>query len=52
MFDKWQAGLMGKVLTQILRFRNTSLSPSDNSKIFRAAIDFILSTKRYNKQLF
>ena len=41
-----------KVLTQILLFGNTSLSPSDNSKILRATIDFILSTKRFDKQLF
>ena len=38
-----------KVLTQILLFGNTSLSPSDNSKILRATIDFILSTKRFDK---
>ena len=41
-----------KVLTQILLFGNTSLSPSDNPKILRATIDFILSTKRFDKQLF
>ena len=41
-----------KVLTQILLFGNKSLSPSDNSKILRATIDFILSTKRFDKQLF
>ena len=35
-----------KVLTQ------TSVSPSDNSKILSATIDFILSTKRFNEQLF
>ena len=41
-----------KVLTQILLFGNTSLSPSDNPKILRATIDFTLSTKRFDKQLF
>ena len=41
-----------KVLTQILLFGNTSLSPSDNFKVLRATIDFILSTKRFDKQLF
>ena len=41
-----------KVLTQILLFGNTSLSPSDNSKIPRATIDFILSAKRFDRQLF
>ena len=41
-----------KVLTQILLFGNTSLSPSDNSKVLRARINFIVSTKRFNKQLF
>ena len=41
-----------KVLTQILLFGNTSLSPSDSFNILRAAIDFILSTKRFDKQLF
>ena len=40
------------VLTQTLLFGNTSLSPSDNSKILSATIDFILSTKRFDKQLF
>ena len=35
-----------KVLTQ------TSVSPSDNSKIISATIDFILSIKRFNEQLF
>ena len=41
-----------KVLTQTLLFGNTSLSPSDNSKILSATIDFILSTKRFDEQLF
>ena len=41
-----------KVLTQILLFGNTTLSPSDNSNILRATIDFILLTKRFDKQLF
>ena len=31
---------------------NMPLSPSDNSKILNAAIDFILTTKRPDKQLF
>ena len=38
-----------KALPQILLFGNTSLSPGDNSKILRATIDFILSTKRFDK---
>ena len=42
----------GKVLTQTLLFGNTSLNPSDNSKILSATIDFILSTKRFDEQLF
>ena len=41
-----------KVLTQTLLFENTSLSPSDNSKILSAITDFILSTKRFDEQLF
>ena len=41
-----------KVWIQILLFGNTSLSPSDNSKILYATIDFILSTKRFDRQLF
>ena len=41
-----------KVLTQTLLFGNTSLSPSDNSKILSATIDFILSAKRFYEQLF
>ena len=41
-----------KVLTQTLLFGNTSLSPSDNSKILSATTNFILSTKRIDKQLF
>ena len=40
------------VLSQTLLFGNTSLSPSDNSKILSAIIDFILSTKKFNEQLF
>ena len=40
------------VLTQTLLFGNMSISPSDNSKILNAAIDFILSTKRFDEQLF
>ena len=39
-----------KVLTQTLLLGNTSLSLSDNSKILRATIDFILSTKRSDEQ--
>ena len=41
-----------KVLKQILIFGNTSLSSSDNSKILRTKLYFILSTKRFDKQLF
>ena len=41
-----------KVLTQTLLLGNTSLSESDNSKILSATIDFILSTKRFDEQLF
>ena len=37
------------VLTQTLLFGNMSLSPSDNSKILNATIDFILATKRLHK---
>ena len=40
------------VSTQTLLFENKSLSPSDNSKILSATIDFILSTKRFDEQLF
>ena len=39
-------------LTLSLLFGNTSLSPSDNSKILSATTNFILSTKRIDKQLF
>ena len=41
-----------KVLTQTLLFGNTSLSPSDNSKILSATIYFMLSTERFDEQLF
>ena len=41
-----------KVLAETLLFGNTSLRPSDNSKILSATIDFILSTKRFNEELF
>ena len=41
-----------KVLTQTLVFENASLSPSANSKILSATIDFILSTKRFDEQPF
>ena len=41
-----------KVLTQTLFFRNMSLSASNNSKILSATTDFILSTKRFDKQIF
>ena len=41
-----------KVLTQTLLLGNTSLSENDNSKILSATIDFILSTKRFDEQLF
>ena len=40
------------ILTQTLLFGNMLLSPSNNSKILNAAIDFILSTKRFDAQLF
>ena len=40
------------VFTQTLLFGNTSYSASDNSKILSATIDFISSTKRFDKQLF
>ena len=40
-----------KVLTQTLNFGNTSLSPSNSSKILSATTDFILSTKRFDEQL-
>ena len=40
-----------KVLIKTLPFVNTSLSPSDKSKILSATIDFILSTKRFDEQL-
>ena len=41
-----------KVLTQNFLFGNASLIPSDNSKILSAAIDFILTAKRFHEQLF
>ena len=40
------------VLILSLLFGNMSLSPSDNSKILSATTNFILSTKRIDKQLF
>ena len=40
------------VLTQTLLFGNMSLSSSDIPKILNATIDFILSTKRFDEQLF
>ena len=40
------------ILTQTLLFGNMSLSPSNNSKIFNAIIDLILSTKRFGEQFF
>ena len=39
-------------LTQTLLLGKMSLSPSDDSKILNATIDFILSTKRLHEQLF
>ena len=39
-------------LTQTLLFGNMSLSPSDNSKIHNATIDFIVATKRFDEQFF
>ena len=41
-----------KVLTQTLPFGNTSLSPSDNSRILSATINLMLSMKRFDKQIF
>ena len=41
-----------RLLTQTLLFGNTSLSPSDNSKILSATIYFMLSTERFDEQLF
>ena len=38
-----------KVLIQTLLLGNTSLSPSDNTKVLSATIDFILTTKRFAK---
>ena len=40
------------VLTKTLLFGNTSLSPSDNFKIFSAIIDFVVSTKYFDERLF
>ena len=40
------------VVTQTLLFGNASLSPSDNSKILSDTINFTLSTKRFDEQLF
>ena len=51
-FDSSLSENTSKVLTQTLLFGNISLSPSDNSKILSATIDFILSTKRFDEQLF
>ena len=42
----------GNILTQTLHFGNTSLSPSHNFKILNATIDFVLSTKKFDEQLF
>ena len=42
----------GKVLTHTLLFGNMSLSSSDNPKILNATTNFILSTKRFDEQLF
>ena len=44
--------LESNVLTQTLLFGNMPLSRRDNSKILNAAIDFILSTERFDEQLF
>ena len=40
------------VLIQTLLSGDLSLSPSDNSKILNATIEFILSAKRFDEQLF
>ena len=40
------------VLTQTFLFFFFLLSPSDNSKIVSATIDFVLSTKSFDEQLF
>ena len=42
----------GNVLKQTFLFGDMSLSPCDNSKILNTTIDFILATKRFDKQLF
>ena len=39
---------ISNVVTQTLRFRNTSLSPSDNSRILSATSDY----QRFDEQLF
>ena len=44
--------LESTVLTQTLHFGNMPLSRRDNSKILNATIDFILSTERFDEQLF
>ena len=51
-FNYSSLGNNSNVLTQTLLFGNTLLSPSDNSEILKATIDFILSTKRFDRQLF
>ena len=51
-FNYSSLGNTSNVLTQTLLFGNTLLSPSDNSEILKATIDFILSTKRFDGQLF
>ena len=40
------------IFTYTLLFGNASLTPSDNSKILKATINFISSTKRFDEQLF
>ena len=42
----------GSVLTQTLRFGNTSCNITDNTKILNATINFILLTKRFDEPLF
>ena len=51
-FNYSLSGNNSNALTQTLLFGNISLSLSDNSKILNGTIDFILSTKRFDEQLF
>ena len=49
--DNWLENT-SNALTLSLLFGNTSLSPSDNSKILSAPTNLILSTKKIDEQLF